>query len=358
MSRYKKAELRAVISADARAFYRTMGKVGHATVGLAKALAAGGAAAAAGWAVLIKSTADYADEIGKTAKRTGITTDELQRLSLAAKLSGTDLGSLEKGVKRMQQSIFDLGRGLSTATEYFSALGLTFADLKKRSPTEQFHLIMTRLAGVADASRQAALAANLFGRAGTKLLPMLSKGAAGFEQLRNEAERLGIIMDPAQIAAAEDFNDSLLRVGSSLRGIAMNAAARSLAPLSDAFNSIATNEDVMRNIGFVFDRLGSASADLAVNFAAFAANRDNIEAISGAVESIADAIKVIVKVGSAMSKVSQFLPVPLAIRGAAAGYSAIKGRGLDKPITDEMVALQRQQLELQRSRLPKPAPGT
>src|SRR5690554_4416022 len=91
-------------------------------------------AAGAGLFALAQNTANAGDQIQKMALRTGFSTEALSEYKHAADLSGTSIESLENGVKRMQRSIYDAERGLSTATEALGAMGLSVDDLAGKSP--------------------------------------------------------------------------------------------------------------------------------------------------------------------------------------------------------------------------------
>lgn len=243
-----KAKLTAVIDAEARGFFRTMQRVegglgGVAKMGLAAgtAVAAVGAAAAVAWKKALISTADMGDAIGKMATRTGIGVEALQNLGLAAGLAGTDIDDTEKAVKRMQGNILDLENGLTTPTRAFGRLGIALDDLKGKTPEKQLITIMEALAEVEDASLKAALAEDIFGRSGTKMLPMLKGGAKAFRELLTERKKLGFVITPEQIKAAEDFNDSILRMQTALKARVFHIFAESFGPLADTINELATS---------------------------------------------------------------------------------------------------------------------
>ena len=62
----------------------------------------------------------YGDQVAKMAKRTGLSVEALSELQYAAGQSGVEVATLENGLRRMQRSIYDAGRGLSTATDGLS----------------------------------------------------------------------------------------------------------------------------------------------------------------------------------------------------------------------------------------------
>jgi len=159
----------------------------------ATGLAIGGAAALVGFGVAaVKNFADVGDQLDKMSKRTGFSVESLGELKFAAEQSGASLETVEKGAKRMASTILDAQMGLSTAVDAFDALGIKADELKGKSPEEQFQIMANALAGVEDASTKAALAQDVFGRAGTELLPLFNAGEKGMAALRDQAKSLGI----------------------------------------------------------------------------------------------------------------------------------------------------------------------
>jgi hypothetical protein len=170
------------------------------------------------------------DSIAKMAKRTGFSVETLSGLAFAASQSGSSIEDLEKGVRRMQRTIVDAATGMASAKEALEMLGLTAEDLQQLSPEEQFRLIADRLAGIQDPTTKAALAMEIFGRAGTQLLPMLAEGAKGIDRLVAEARRLGLVMSKEDAEAAEKLNDAVDKLGRTLKmGVFRVGAA--LAPV-------------------------------------------------------------------------------------------------------------------------------
>jgi len=182
---------------------------GAAVQGIGLRMMAVGAAGLAPLTLAVKHFASAGDTLDKMSKRTGLSAEALSELGFAAEQSGANLESLEKGVRKMQQTILDATWGLKTALDAFQMLGLTLADLEDLSPEEQFTLIADRLDGIADPSTKAALAMKVFGRAGTQLLPLLQGGAAGMDTLRRQARSLGLTVSTETAAKAAVLTDTL-----------------------------------------------------------------------------------------------------------------------------------------------------
>lgn len=177
---------------------------------------AAGVAIAAGIWKMADSYTKAGDEIAKMAKRTGIATEELSIMRHIAGLSGTSLESVEKGIKRMASTLEDAKDGLETYTRSFDKLGLSVEDIIAMSPEEQFWAISTAIAAIEDPTERAALAQDMFGRAGTDLLPILADGKTGLDEMRASAEETATIFDVDAAEASEKFQDAVFKLKEEL----------------------------------------------------------------------------------------------------------------------------------------------
>lgn len=198
------------------------------------AMTAMGVAMALALGKMVTSYAKAGDEIAKMAKRTKFSTVALSELRHVAKITGTDLSMIEKATKKMSKTIVDAGYGLETYTRIFDQLGLSIQDIQAMQPEEQFWTIATAMANLEDHTMKVAIAQDMFGRAGTKLLPMLEETAEGIAALRQEAHDLGIVFDEEAAAKAEAFQDAAQRLKESLQGVAF-AMADTLVPIITEF---------------------------------------------------------------------------------------------------------------------------
>lgn len=201
--------------------------------------AAIGSAVLAPLAASAKLFSSYGDQLAKMAKRTGLSVEALSELRFVASQTGTSLEAMETGLRRMQRSIYDAGRGLSTQTDALDDLGMRYEDLAGLSPEAQFKKLADAIAAVEDPTRKAALAQALFGRAGTQLLPMFADGAKGIEALQAEARRLGLTMSGEDAKAAEDLTDAFDRLWKVIKIGVFNVGA-ALAPLLEKVADVMT----------------------------------------------------------------------------------------------------------------------
>lgn len=172
-------------------------------------LAGIGAAAAAGLLGTAKVFSEMGDVLDKMSIRTGVSVEALSELGYAAELSGTDLEALESGVRIMQRTLGEAAQGTSTAVDALDRLGLSAAQLAGLSPEQQFKVLADRISKVADPTLRAAIAMEVFGKAGTKLLPLMADGAAGIEAMQEQARRLGLTVSSETARDAAQLNDAL-----------------------------------------------------------------------------------------------------------------------------------------------------
>jgi predicted transcriptional regulator len=186
-----------------------------------------------------KAFASFGDDIGKMSRRLGIATKTLQEYGFAAEQSGASLATVETGVRRMQRVINDAEKGMTSASDALAQIGLNSADLAGLETEQQFEMIAAAMSKVEGASKKAAIAQEIFGRSGTMLLPMFNEGPEGLAALREEANKLGLVLSDADIAQAEALTDSINRIGRSLKAVVLRIGASVAKPLGDMLDKLA-----------------------------------------------------------------------------------------------------------------------
>jgi hypothetical protein len=207
---------------------------------VAVAFAATGVAAAAGLAALVRSSIDAADELSKTSKIVGVAIEDLSGLKHAAELSGVEFGQLESGLIKLNRITADAFEGIGAGADAYEALGISVknADGSLKNNYDLIQEIAEQFQLMEDGAQKAALAQDLFGRSGAKLIPLLNGGAEGLADFREEAERLGLVINKNTGEAAEQFNDNIDRLKKTLVGLGNTIAADvtpELAELTDIF---------------------------------------------------------------------------------------------------------------------------
>lgn len=208
---------------------RRLKQTGQVVAGIGGAIAGVGTAITAPFLAAAAIFSEIGSDIADTAARTGASTEFLSGLGYAAKQTGSDLGTVEAGLKKMESTMLAAERGSKKTLDTLFRLGLTAADLKGKSPEQAFGLVADKLAAIEDPGKRAALAMQIFGGAGQKLLPILSQGTAGLATMRAEAASLGLVLSQDQADAADAMGDAWDRLVASVTGVTL-AVGSALAP--------------------------------------------------------------------------------------------------------------------------------
>lgn len=177
------------------------------------------AAAAGGLFMFAKGAADVVDEIGKLSQKVGVSVESLSALKYAAELSDVSLDQLGQGLKQLSKYMVENNvQGISTE--------------------EMLLRIADEFEAAADGAGKTAVAMRYFGKSGADLIPMLNQGRAGIEDLRKEAQRLGVVFSTEMAQKAEAFNDSMTRLKNASQGVQVELAGPFVKALGEAANGL------------------------------------------------------------------------------------------------------------------------
>jgi hypothetical protein len=183
----------------------------------------------------IKATTDLGDELNALRQTTGISAESLSSLTLAFETNDLSMKEGAASIERFNKKLYDAQQGNKEASRVFQALGL---DVKKFGGDSEAALIAIadKFSQFQDGAGKTALAIDLFGRGGAKLIPVLNEGADGLAKFRAEARAAGIVMTDETAKAADDLNDSLKVLSAYTRGFWQELAT----PFVKAFADIAS----------------------------------------------------------------------------------------------------------------------
>lgn len=172
-------------------------------------------------------TASTLSEIGDMSVRTGLSTSAYQELSYAMRMNGADISSMTIGMKTLTSQIASAAAGNQAASAAFDALGISVmnADGSMRSQEEVMWETMNALQGVENSTQKAALANQLFGRAGTDLMVMLDSEQGSIEALRQEANDLGLVMGEDLVEQGHTLGDEMEKTKMSFEALTTQLGA-------------------------------------------------------------------------------------------------------------------------------------
>lgn len=202
---------------------RAFAKVNRAMKTLKKGAFAAAAAVGAigiGLVVAIKKAVNFADAIGKTADKVGITTGELQKLRFAFDIGGMAVEHTDKALTVFSRNIGDLRNNTGTLTTFMRKLGdhgLNEVLMKTGRLTPKISALMQKMREMATQSDAVALGVAAFGRQGAALAAIARKGRMQLEKWTKKAEQLGIILSEKMVRGAEDLKDKMTVLEYKLR---------------------------------------------------------------------------------------------------------------------------------------------
>jgi hypothetical protein len=202
----------------------------------AAAAAAFGAAAVAVGRNLLTLEAEV-ERLTQLASRLGVSFDFIQVLQVAAVKTGTSVDELGSSFNRFLKSVNDARTGSSAAVSAFGDLGISVDQVRSATPEQLFTDVAAALLQIDDPARRAAVALQLFGKAGLELLPVFDELATA----REELERLGAAISDRQREQIARFGDELDRASIAAKGFADQSSAAfadSAANVTLAFTEI------------------------------------------------------------------------------------------------------------------------
>ena len=167
------------------------------------------------------TTAKAGDEFQKMALRTGLSAQALSEMKKAAELSGSSIQTFEKGVKTLAKRISDANFGLETYQRIFRELNIEYktASGELREVDDVFLDAVDSINKLGSETAKAALAQELFGKAGTQMLPLIKAGREGIEEMRASARRLGLTFTDLEANQAAAFTDRLSDAKDAVKGL-------------------------------------------------------------------------------------------------------------------------------------------
>jgi hypothetical protein len=143
---------------------------------------------------------DLGGKLNDLASRTGETAGNLMVLQRAFENSGVSADKVGTSVNKMQKFLDDASQGAKSNTETMGRLGVSFDDLKGKTPSEQMAMLAQKISLIEDPSERSALAIKVFGKAGGEMLPLLNNFSGEIETATGQLGAMPGIMDRANVA--------------------------------------------------------------------------------------------------------------------------------------------------------------
>lgn len=228
--------------------------------------------------------AQAGDGLDKMSARLGISAVKLQEWSFAATHAGAAPEDLEDALKDLSEKIAEVAGGdTGDAAHLFSALGISVKDAsgKIRPASDIFEELADAIQRNEDPALRTKMAMVLMGDSGRKLIPMLSGGVQGLDDMAKQARDFGLVMNEDAVAAAAQMTDHMDDMKASVTAVGHEIGYR-LSPIvismSDRFRDLAAaNKGAL---GEKFEKVARSFAD--------AVGQIDFEGIASAILTIAD----------------------------------------------------------------------
>lgn len=231
---------------NVKRFRKDLGFLKKAAIGLAGAFAI--RASARGLLSIFDERRGIIDKVGKFADELGFSTEKLAELQFAAKLTGTNVQILNKGLQIFTRRIGEARQGTGEARKGMERLGLTADQLADMATDDAFKLVAERIDALGTQSEKAGISFMFFSRQGQDLLNLFQLGQKGFKEIENLIESFGGALSRFETKKVEEMNDSFER----LQLVIDVAKDRFIATLSPAIDFATKKlQDFLRPIVFI-----------------------------------------------------------------------------------------------------------
>lgn len=222
--------------ADLKAFGTQMNASVDKLAGGVKTAAASIAAAGTAIFALTASAGAAADDINTLSKQTGISTEELQKFSLAADLVDVSVETYSNSMAKLTKNMSTAAKGTGDAYSAFSALGIEIQNMDGtlRSNDDVFDETIAALSKMENETQRDAYAMAIFGKSAQDLNPLILGGVDALNDISKAAENAGIVLSQDALDGLNEFNDKIDMTKATAVGMSRVVATE----FTGAFDSI------------------------------------------------------------------------------------------------------------------------
>ena len=149
------------------------------------------------------------DDLSKT---TGASAGELLLLEKAFSLAGSSADAVGPAIARLSRFMVEASTGGTAQIETMNKLGLSYAQLKNLTPTEQMRLLAKSIMALPTPAERTAAAMDIFGRSGSRLIPLFANFSGELDKAQGYLGSLPGLLDESAGAMA-DMEDDLGALG-------------------------------------------------------------------------------------------------------------------------------------------------
>ena len=230
-------------------------------------------AASASVIAMAHNTAQYADRISDLSDVTGISTDALQEWDFVANRVGVTTEVISGAFGSLGRRMSQFQRGSGPAVDAARQLGVEFrnADGTIRNADNILMDIIGRLNDMPADLDRAGIGTALFGRRWETLAPIIGRGIDNIQQIRQEAQDLGLVLSGESLEAANKFREEMVKFSAQMKAAGHNLAL-DFMPVILEFLPVATEmAQGAISIAEAFSKLDTETQKNRIQTAAYAA---------------------------------------------------------------------------------------
>lgn len=296
-----------------------LAKAAQAVADKTKAISGAAAGALAGIAGMAINAVKASDDLNTLAKQSGFSTAEIQKFQYAADLIDVPAESIIASMKKIRSNMASDSAATQAAWDAIG-VSVTNADGSLRNANDVFYEALAGLSQVGNETERDVLAMQLFGKSADELAGIIDDGGASLQELGQQAEDLGIILDQETLDSLNAVNDQLDTLKANAQGQIAKAGAEAMEALLPVF------DEIIGALSSVLEWIGSLDADTLKFIITILAVVAAISPIAGIIASISGAV-------------GQFLTVWPQIKAAGAAVEAFAAANPAVLIAGAVVAL-------------------
>ena len=173
-----------------------------------------GAAVATGKAFIntANDISSMGDAIGDNAAKMGVSTKFYQEYDFVLQRAGSSIDSLKTSMKTLANAAVN-------GSDAFTALGISQEEIASLNQEQLFERTLTALQGVEDTTLRTSLASKLLGKGAIELGGVFDMTADEVAATKKEMYDLGVYMDEDMISASDNYQDTMLNMQDSVKGL-------------------------------------------------------------------------------------------------------------------------------------------
>lgn len=251
-----------------------------------KGISTAGAAIAGSLGALGGSAIKTADDLATLSKRTGLSTDMLQKFSYASDMVDVSVEELAGAVSKMKKN-------MAEAPEKFEALGVAVTDAEGNfRPLEDVLFdSLDALSKIPGETERDVAAMDIFGKSADTLATIIDDGGTSLKDYGDKAEELGLILDEKTITKLTETGDAIDEVKARATATMAEVGATLIEKLAPSLEKIAGKiGDVLGKLADLDGETLTTILNVALVVAAISPVAKIVSGISKAIDGVSQAL--------------------------------------------------------------------